>query len=123
LTLVFQAHNVALSMNICRHILVTLIALAVALLPMAGGMALAMPHDASFTAAQADCCPNGKPCEKKTDGCGSVSGCVLKCFNLTGAIAAPVAVALRAAGLEKPALVTQAFRSPAENPPLPPPRV
>ena len=110
-------------MSTRRPILIALIALAVALLPVAGGMALAMPHDASFTAPQADCCPNGKPCEKKTDGCGSVAGCVLKCFNLTGAVAAPFAASVTPSTLEKPALVTQAFRSPAENPPLPPPRV
>ncbi|MGH6826517.1 hypothetical protein [Methyloceanibacter sp.] len=110
-------------MSIGRHILVTLIALSVALLPVAGGRALAMPHDASLTASQTDCCPGGKPCEKKTDGCGSVAGCVLKCFNLTGAVAAQVAAVLMPPTLEKPDLVTQAFRSPAENPPLPPPRV
>ena len=110
-------------MSTGRHILIALIALAVALLPMAGGMALAMPHDASLTAPHSDCCPNGKPCEKKTDGCGSVAGCVLKCFNLTGAVAAPFADTVTPSTLEKPALVAQAFRSPAENPPLPPPRV
>ena len=77
-------------MSTRRPILIALIALAVALLPMAGGMAVATPH-AAFTAPQADCCPNGKPCEKKTNGCGSVAGCVLKCFNLTGAVAAPFA--------------------------------
>jgi hypothetical protein len=109
-------------MSIGRHILVTLIALSVALLPVAGGSALAMPHDASLTASQTDCCPNGTPCQNKTDGCGSVAGCVLKCFNLTGVVAAQVAAALTPSALEKPELVTQAFRSPAENPPLPPPR-
>jgi hypothetical protein len=110
-------------MSTGRHILIALIALAVALLPVAGGMALALPHDASFAAANADCCPNGKPCEKETDGCGSVAACVLKCCGLTGAIAAPVAVSLTVSALEKPALALQGFRSPAENPPLPPPRV
>jgi hypothetical protein len=108
-------------MSTRRPILIALIALAVALLPVAGEMALA--HDASFTAAKADCCPIGKPCEKKTDGCGSVAGCVLKCCGLTSAIAAPVAVSLTVSALEKPALALQGFRSPAENPPLPPPRV
>jgi hypothetical protein len=110
-------------MSTRRPILIAVIALAVALLPMAGGMALAMPHDASSTAPQADCCPSGKPCEKKTDGCGSMAGCVLKCFNLTVAVAAPFAVSLTLSGLEKPSFDLQGFRSPAENPPLPPPRV
>ncbi len=85
-------------MSTRRPILIAVIALAVALLPMAGGMALAMQHDASLTACQADCCPNGKPCEKKTDGCGSMAGCVLKCFNLTGAVAAQIAAYVDAIG-------------------------
>jgi hypothetical protein len=109
-------------MSTARTILIALIALAVALLPMAGGIALATPH-ASLTAPQADCCPNGKPCEKKTDGCGSMAGCVLKCFNLTGTVAAPFAVVVTPSALEKFALITQAFRSPTQNPPLPPPRI
>ena len=110
----------ALSISTRRPILIAFIALAVALLPMAGGMALAMPHDASFMTAQAG--PNGKPCEKKTDGCGAVSGCVLKCFSLTGAVAAPFCSSLTPSALEKPALARQTFHSPAESPPLPPPR-
>jgi hypothetical protein len=110
-------------MSTRRPILIALIALAVALLPVAGGMAFAMPHDASFGAPQADCCPNGKSCEKKTDDCGSVAGCALKCFNLTGAVVAPFSAALTPSALEKPSLALQGFRSPAENPPLPPPRV
>jgi hypothetical protein len=110
-------------MSTGRPILIAVIALAVALLPVAGGMAVAMPHDASFTTAPGDCCPNGKPCEKKTDGCGSMSDCVLKCFSLTAVVVAPVAVGLTPSALEKRALVAQDFRSPAENPPLPPPRV
>jgi hypothetical protein len=112
-----------MSMSIGRSILVVLVALAVALLPLAGGMALSMPHDASLMAGPSDCCPNDKPCEKKTDGCGSVSGCVLKCFNLTGVLAVPLAIALTPLTLDKPALVAQPFRSPTVNPPLPPPRV
>jgi hypothetical protein len=110
-------------MSTARTILIALIALAVALLPMAAGMAVAMPQDASFTAAPADCCPNGKPCEKKTDDCGSVAGCAIKCFNLTGAVVVPFAAALTPSDLEKPSLALQGFRSMAENPPLPPPRV
>jgi hypothetical protein len=110
-------------MSTRRAILIAVIALAVALLPVAGGMAVAMPHDASSAAAPSDCCPHGNPCEKKTDGCGSIAGCALKCFNFTGAVPAPVSDSLTPGALEKPALVAQAFRSPTENPPLPPPRV
>ena len=109
-------------MRIGRTILVALVALSVAMLPVAAGMARAMAHDASVT-SHADCCPNDQPCEKKTDRCGSDAACVLNCFSLTGVVAAPFALALTATALERPALAMQTLRSPAENPPLPPPRV
>ena len=110
-------------MSIGRTILVNSVAFSVAMLPIAGGMARAISHETSLTAPQVDCCPHGKPCEKKTNGCGSMAGCALKCSSFSSAVPAPLAVALTASGLEKPALVVQSFRSPSENPPLPPPRL
>jgi hypothetical protein len=111
-------------MIIGRPTLIALIALAVTLLPMASSMALAMPHDASLT-GHAECCPNGNPCEKKkkTDACGSVAGCLLKCCSVLAALPAPIKVALPEFASEKPAHAPRSFRSPFEYPPLPPPRV
>jgi hypothetical protein len=53
-------------MSTIRPIVTALIALSVTFLPLAGGLALAMPHDGGVAVAYADCCPGGKPCEKKT---------------------------------------------------------
>ena len=51
-----------------RAIFVALVALSVAALPVAGGMArAAMSHDMTLAAGEGDCCHEGKPCEKKTE--------------------------------------------------------
>jgi len=110
-------------MHSIRAILVALIAFSVAALPVAGGTARAMSHDAMLTAPMADCCPQGKPCEKPTNDCGSMAACALKCFTLTGAPVGPQVVALVGLASERPAFLRQRFRSPSEHPPLPPPRV
>ena len=90
---------------------------------LAGGMALATQHDVSLTGSHTDCCPNSKPCEQKTDDCDSLAGCLLKCCGFLASLPAPIKVALPAFASEKPAHALRSFRSPAENPPLPPPRV
>jgi hypothetical protein len=115
-------------MSTFRAILVALIALSVAMLPVAGGTAIAksaaQSTAQSMVAAQADCCAHGKPCQNQgKNDCGSVAGCALKCFSLSAAIVAPSAMKLTVSAVEKLGLVTPAFRSPSENPPLPPPRV
>jgi hypothetical protein len=111
-------------MSLVRTILVALVALSVAVLPVAGGMARAdMSHDMTLSAGEGDCCPHGKSCEKKTNDCGSMAGCVLKCFNYPGTVTAPNAVALTSSALEKFALIVPGVPSPSDNPPLPPPRV
>jgi len=108
-------------MSIGRPLLIALIALAVALLPMAGGMALAMPHDASLT-GHADCCPHGKPCEKKTDDCGSMAGCALKCFSFSGAMVSDAVVKPSPTADIAPVLDSLSFQSNRTAPLLPPPR-
>jgi hypothetical protein len=110
-------------MDIVRVILVALVAFSVTVVPLAGGMALSMPHGMSLAAQQADCCPHGKPCEKKTDGCGSMAGCALKCFNFSGAIASRAVVKPAPAADLAPVLASLSFHSNPTAPPLPPPRV
>ena len=112
-------------MTLVRTIFVAVMALSVAALPVAGGMARAgMSHEMTLAAGQADCCPEGKPCEKKkTDDCGSMAGCALKCFNYSAAVTAPHAVQLTFSILEKSAFIVPGVPSPSDNPPLPPPRV
>ena len=110
-------------MSFVRAIFVAVVALSVAALPVASGMArAAMTHDASLAAPQTECCPQHEPCEKKTNDCGSVAGCALKCFNYSGTVTAPSVVALTASALEISALIVPGVPSRWDNPPLPPPR-
>jgi hypothetical protein len=110
-------------MHIIRAILVALIAFSVATLPVAGGTARALSHNAMLTAPMADCCPQGKPCEKPTNDCGSMAGCALKCPTFTAAPVTPQVTAFGVLISERPAFLRNSFRSPSEHPPLPPPRV
>jgi hypothetical protein len=111
-------------MSLVRTIVVALVALSVAMLPVAGGMArAAMSHDMTLSAGEGDCCPHHQPCEKEVDDCGSMAGCALKCFNFSGALTATVVFTLTPSVLEKFALTVPGVPSPSDNPPLPPPRV
>lgn len=110
-------------MSIGRTILVALVAFSVAVLPVAGGMARAMTPDASLTSPQADCCPHGKPCDKRTDDCGSMAGCALKCFNFFGAMVSDIIVRPTLAAEIEPVLASLTVLRNPTAPPLPPPRV
>jgi hypothetical protein len=108
-------------MKAFRAIFVALIALSVAAVPAAGGIALAaMSHDMTDAG---DCCHEGQPCKKKTDDCGSMAGCALKCFNYSAVVMAPHAVQLTFSSVVKSAFIVPGVPSPSDNPPLPPPRV
>jgi len=111
-------------MNTFRTIIVVLVAMSLAMLPVAGGMVVAESPGVAWTALQPDCCTHGKPCEQKgTKDCGSLAGCALKCFSFSVALAGPAAVTPPALALAKFALIAQNFPSASDNPPLPPPRV
>ena len=110
-------------MSTFRAILIALVAMSVALLPVAGGLAAANAPAASLMAAPSDCCAHGKPCDQKgPGGCGSVAGCVLNCFGLS-AVLTPALVTPTPRALEPSVLVIQTAPSASDNPPLPPPRV
>jgi hypothetical protein len=111
-------------MSTFRAILVAVVALAVAVLPVEGGMVRAEAAGMSATAMPSDCCPHTKPCEKKTaDDCGSTAGCALKCFNFSGISVSGVVAKLNAVATVHPALAGVSSRSNPTAPPLPPPRV
>jgi hypothetical protein len=112
-------------MSIVRAILVAFVALSVAMLPVAGGLARAMSPETSLSVVQADCCPPGKPCEKtKAPGdCGSMTGCVLKCFNFSVAIVSGVVVKPVPTSAIEPVLASLIVDSHPAAPPFPPPRV
>jgi uncharacterized membrane protein len=79
----------ARAMSNDRTILALLIALAVALLPGAGGAGVNVkssdPADMSMTEGTPDCCPHkASPCEKAMDDCGTLATCAVKCFSFVG---------------------------------------
>jgi hypothetical protein len=120
-------------MRIGRTILTLLIAISVALLPAAGGAAVAVKSSdmAAMTAARAmpasgdmaECCPHQtNPCGKAADNCASMAACALKWFNFCGTdfsalIFPPVGSAL------KPLLMSQNVPTQSGAPPFRPPRV
>jgi hypothetical protein len=111
-------------MNTFRTIIVVLVAMSVAMLPVAGGMVVAESPGVALTAAQSDCCEPGQPCQQKgTKDCGSLASCALKCFSFSVALAGPAAVTPPVPALAKFALIAQKLPSASDNPPLPPPRV
>ncbi|MGB6428178.1 MAG: hypothetical protein WBF11_08740 [Methyloceanibacter sp.] len=110
-------------MNSVRAFLIGLVALSVAALPLAGGMARAMSPDTVLTAPHADCCRDGAPCNNDMDDCGSAAGCVLQCFQLPVSEAPFFLLAQASSVLKRSPLVPLDLRALSENPPLPPPRI
>jgi hypothetical protein len=79
----------AQAMSNGRTILALLIALAVALLPAAGGAGVNVqspaPADTSVMEGMPDCCPpTANLCEKAMDDCATMATCALKCFSFVG---------------------------------------
>ena len=110
-------------MGIFRAILVTLVAVSVAMLPIAGSMAYASVSGASVLAVHSDCCPEGEPCEKEMPiDCGGSAACLLKCFNFSTALTAPMTVMMMGGTSEKSLRVAESVKAPIDTPPSPPPR-
>ena len=110
-------------MSTIRAILVSVVALAVAILPVSVGKAGTTSPQAFITGMQADCCPHGTPCDKRAPGdCAPSAGCVLKCFNVLGALVKLSSFAPAKLPSEKSLLLISRAVSRSDNPPLPPPR-
>ena len=110
-------------MRICRTILALLIALSVATLPTAGGVALvAKSVDVPMSELMDDCDHPVMPCHKAMNDCQSMAACALKCFNFSGTsfsvLLFPLVLTERA-----PALTDGPFHSQTSSPPFRPPRV
>src|SRR5512135_2832615 len=113
------------AMDIARTLLVALVALSVALLPVAGASARAVAQSGAHVAAQSDCCPQGQDCDKWGKGeCGKSASCALKCSGVFAAslTSSEVTPALTSAA-QQSGFVSEAPTSRSSNPPLPPPRV
>jgi hypothetical protein len=111
------------TMNICRTIFALLIALSVATLPAAGGVAaIAQSADMSMPVSMDDCDRAVMPCHKAMDDCQSMAACALKCFNYSETsfliVTFPVLLADRTA-----AFAADLFRGQTIGTPFRPPRV
>jgi hypothetical protein len=110
-------------MILARGFLVFTVAISVAMLPLAGGMARAQAIGSFMSGMHSDCCPHGKACEKnEMDDCASMAGCALKCFNYFASVFQMVLKPAHVGG-PGPTLADLSFPSDTIAPPLPPPRV
>jgi hypothetical protein len=114
-------------MSFARTVIAAVVALSVALLPVAGGAAFkpasAATIDMSASMSDADpmddCCP---PATSPCADCGSMAVCALKCFSFTSGSVSPVVYPLNLALIMVP-LESAAFRSQTHPPPFRPPRI
>jgi hypothetical protein len=110
-------------MIVYRIILAVLIAMSVATLPIAGGVAaIAKTADASMSAPMDDCDHRVMPCHKGMADCQSMAACALKCFNFSGTsfsiLSFPLVLTDRAT-----AFADGPFHPQTSSPPFRPPRV
>src|SRR5690349_21022936 len=111
-------------MNKVRAILIAVIAVSVAILPVAGAKFGALLPGTSSLIAQSDCCPQGKDCDPKDNGvCGKSAACAAKCSSLSASVLAESGEMPLPSPSERSIHVGEIAASPSHNPPLPPPRV
>jgi len=126
LHLLLRATLIAPAMTMIRAILVTVIALSVAMLPAVGGASMAMKSVdmAPVSAADGmDCCPHKSiPSDKAVDDCCSMATCALKCFGFPGASFSEIVFPVFAASLNA-FLGSNPSDAQTGSPPFRPPRV
>jgi hypothetical protein len=110
-------------MRILRTIVALLIALSVAMLPAAGGIAAtAQSVDMSMSASMDDCERSVMPCHKPMDDCQLMAACALKCFNFSGMTYSVMLFPIALADMT-PSFSADPFRGQTSSPPFRPPRV
>jgi hypothetical protein len=109
-------------MRLARTLLNIFVAVAVAMVPISAGVALAGSQDVSMGAHEADCCPHKTPCQKKVDDCGSFA-CVIKCLGSTAFLASAIGFLSVLSAKTMQAVAYAGLDSNLTAPPLPPPRI
>jgi len=113
-------------MRIGRTILAFLVALSLAMLPMAGPVAV--PRDEptvseAVVASAHDCCDHeSMPADHVMKECQASAGCLAKCFNFYAVVFSGVAIPSPIGGTES-RFVSHPFHSETASPPFRPPRV
>jgi hypothetical protein len=110
-------------MSIVRAILIALIAMSLAMPPLAGANAYGHSPDGVSAAAQSGCCENMDHCDKQTKDCADLAGCALKCSSLSAVASIPSGIMLRLSSAHKAIFGGDKSSSRSTIPPSPPPRV
>jgi hypothetical protein len=111
-----------MAMAIARTLSALLIALSVALLPVASA-AVPAPAETSMSEGEHDCCPNTvQPCGMTKDGCLSMAACGLLTSTLSGPAVFAIKLPLVASSV-LPLPASDALDSQASGPPLHPPQI
>ena len=113
-------------MRIGRTILAFLVALSLAMLPMARAFVAsgdeAMASEVMVASAH-DCCDHqSMPADHVMKECQAAAGCTAKCFNFYAVVFSGVAIPSPIGGTESH-FVSHAFHSETASPPFRPPRV
>jgi hypothetical protein len=112
--------------RIGHAILATLIALSVALLPIAASIAVSSKAAAAAVTASADCIHDrtqpAKAPQKSDDGCDSMAGCALKCFNIIQIEFSTLTLASSPSVAIEPIWLENKLASQLGSPPFRPPR-
>ena len=107
-----------------RTIFVLLVALSVAMLPVAGGIAAPgeIPSASELATSAHDCCDHdGMPADNVMKDCQAAAGCAAKCFSVCGMIVSSPLSHPQVTGAE-PFFETKTFRPQAGIAPFRPPR-
>jgi len=113
--------------RIGRAILAVVIALSVAILPATAGFAAGgNTAEVSASARAPDCdhhhdIPNNTT-QKSTDGCDSMAGCALKCFNITVVSFSSLTISSSPSVALDPVRMESKVTARMGNPPFRPPR-
>jgi hypothetical protein len=110
---------------IMRTIVVFLVALSVAMLPLAGGHAAsqAIPSSSKLVTPAHDCCEHdGMPADDVMKDCQAGAGCAAKCFSVCGVVFSSALIHPPLAGHES-RVATKNLRSQGVSAPFRPPRV
>lgn len=111
-------------MLIGRTFFVAIVALSVALLPIAASVAHAALPKTTLSLTSTDCCPHDKTCDKQMPvNCDLTGACAVKCPSLNATVVGSLGLIGIAANPRKPILTGENFGVGSLSPPLPPPRL
>src|SRR5262245_60752507 len=109
-------------MHLARTFLNIFVAVAVAMVPISAGVALAGSQVVSVGTQEADCCLHKKPCQKKVDDCASFA-CVIKCLGSAAFLTSGIGLQPFPPAKPIQAVADAGLDSNPTAPPLPPPRI